>query len=71
MMITVEIAILTFMIGFVIGVAVKGNIDRKFDKKVQESLIRVGQMADDEIEDKNVEIERLKMELASLREIDA
>lgn len=61
-----EVAILTFMIGFSLGIVIKGLIDKKFERVVQKSLIRVGQMADDEIErkdktieDKNKEIERL------------
>lgn len=81
--IVAEVAILTFVAGFVVGVAVKGIIDRRFEKKVQESLIRVGQMADDEIEEKDKKINKLEnavkelqLELAvyklnKLKEIDA
>lgn len=63
MVIIAEVSILTFMAGFALGVTIKGMIDTKFDKAVQKSLIRIGQMADDEIEEKDKTIKKKNNEL--------
>ena len=68
MVIIAEVSILTFMAGFALGVTIKGMIDTKFDKAVQKSLIRVGQMADDEIEEKDKIIKRKNNELSEKNE---
>ena len=61
--VAVEVSILTFMAGFILGVIIKGMIDTKFDRAVQKSLIRIGQMADDEIEEKDKTIKKKNNEL--------
>ncbi len=68
LVIIAEVSILTFMAGFALGVTIKGMIDTKFDKAVQKSLIRVGQMADDEIEEKDKIIKRKNNELSEKNE---
>lgn len=68
MVIIAEVSILTFMAGFALGVTIKGMIDTKFDKAVQKSLIRIGQMADDEIEEKDKIIKRKNNELSEKNE---
>lgn len=65
--IVAEVSIFMVMVGFAFGFLVKGLIDTKFEKEVQKSLIRVGQMADDEIEDKDEEIKRLKEVIEGLQ----
>lgn len=51
---------LSFCAGCLIGFLWKGNIDRRFEKKLQLHLIEVGKIADDEIEALQKQIKALK-----------
>ena len=51
---------ISFCAGCLIGFLWKGDIDRRFEKKLQMHLIEVGQMADDEIEALQNQIKELK-----------
>lgn len=53
--------------GCLLGFLWKGNIDRRFEKKLQKSLIRVGQYADDEIEALQKENDRLHQTVTDLQ----
>ena len=61
-----EVSIITFVAGFILGTIVKGVIDRKFERVVQKTLIEVGQMADDEIEQKDKTIKEKEIEIERL-----
>ena len=55
----IDLVILGFMAGVLLGVIIMEIIDKKANKKIQESLVIIGQIADDEIEEKDREIRRL------------
>lgn len=61
-----NVAVISFVIGYIVGIIVKGQIDKRFNKRVQDVLIDVGQEADDEIEALNIKVKLLENKIKDL-----
>ena len=61
-----NVAVISFVIGYILGIIIKGQIDKRFNREVQDVLIDVGQEADDEIEALNIKVKLLENKIKDL-----